>query len=503
MSKLARSLSINVQRLQARHRHLLALAGVLLIALFLRTYHLSWYPPGLYPDEAMNGNNALEAIRTGEFKVFYPENNGREGLFINIQALFLLAFSLREPWVLRLPSPIFGTLTVLGVYLLTRELFGKKVALLAAFLLATSFWHLIFSRIGFRAITAPFYGAWGLWLLVVALRVKKYSRSLLLSLSAGLVLGLGFHSYIAFRVLPVLAVLLFLRAWLSRRREPEPDRRWPALAGVFLLGLIVSAAPLLIHFARVPQDFFSRTAQLSLAASEHPWHDLLDNTVKTAKMFHFKGDENWRHNFSGRPELPRLVGLFFLVGLALAVWRLREKTPGYWLCLAWLAVAAAPVIVANGSVPHALRAILMIPPVFMLSACGGIFLYEKVRERLQRRTALRWWQVCAAVLLCSLLIQVYQLYFHRWGPDRITRYSFDEKYVNLGRRLLARPPEVKKYVLVCAPGVDVRGFPTATQTVMFITDTFLPEQQREKNIYYVKQEETAKIPVDAELFMID
>src|SRR3989338_6337276 len=44
-------------------------------------------PPGLYPDEAMDGNNALSALHTGDFKVFYPPNNGVEGLYANIEAM--------------------------------------------------------------------------------------------------------------------------------------------------------------------------------------------------------------------------------------------------------------------------------------------------------------------------------------------------------------------------------------------------------------------------------
>src|SRR3989344_9535654 len=84
---------------------------VIIIAAFFRLYNIMQVPPGLYPDEAMNGNNALEALSsTGHFKVFYPENNGREGLFINIQALSIKLFG-NEPWALRVVSAIFGILT--------------------------------------------------------------------------------------------------------------------------------------------------------------------------------------------------------------------------------------------------------------------------------------------------------------------------------------------------------------------------------------------------------
>src|SRR3989338_5795916 len=80
----------------------IALLFVLLLGAIFRFMLISNLPPGLYPDEAMNGNNALEALRNTNFsaedgpslgwKIFYPENNGREGLFINIQALSIYTF---------------------------------------------------------------------------------------------------------------------------------------------------------------------------------------------------------------------------------------------------------------------------------------------------------------------------------------------------------------------------------------------------------------------------
>ena len=103
-----------------QNKTLLLFIGVLIIGAFFRFYLIQEIPPGLYPDEAMNGNNAVEALSTGAFKVFYPENNGREGLFINMQAVAIRALG-TEPWVLRLVSANFGTLTIAGLWLLARE----------------------------------------------------------------------------------------------------------------------------------------------------------------------------------------------------------------------------------------------------------------------------------------------------------------------------------------------------------------------------------------------
>ena len=55
------------------------LAAILTIAASLRFYGLEAAPPGLYIDEAADGANAVQAWESGDFRVFYPEDNGREG----------------------------------------------------------------------------------------------------------------------------------------------------------------------------------------------------------------------------------------------------------------------------------------------------------------------------------------------------------------------------------------------------------------------------------------
>jgi len=51
--------------------------------------------------------------------------------------------------------------------------YGEKIGLLSAFFLATSFWHINFSRIGFRAIMAPFFLIWAVYFLI-----KSFNKSL-------------------------------------------------------------------------------------------------------------------------------------------------------------------------------------------------------------------------------------------------------------------------------------------------------------------------------------
>ncbi|MEK7451258.1 MAG: glycosyltransferase family 39 protein, partial [Patescibacteria group bacterium] len=288
----------------------------------------------------MNGNNALEVLATGEYKVFYPENNGREGLFINIQALSVYIFG-NEPWALRGVSALFGILTVLGLYFLTKELFSceiikiyegtkVKIALLSSFFLATSFWHILFSRIGFRAIMAPFFLTWGIYFLLLALRQIKEQKTpkfyILNSIFSGIFFGLGFHSYIAYRATPILILIIVALCWLQNKNW-QIRKKILLSTCYFLLAVFVVAAPLGLYFLNNPQDFMGRTTQVSVFSSPSPLKDLSVNILKTAGMFNFSGDYNWRHNYAGKPLLFWPVGILFLIGilLGLRMFFFREK----------------------------------------------------------------------------------------------------------------------------------------------------------------------------------
>ncbi|MEK7657862.1 MAG: glycosyltransferase family 39 protein [Patescibacteria group bacterium] len=484
----------------------LLLTIIIIIASFLRLYNIAELPPGLYPDEAMNGNNALEALSPdGHFKWFYPENNGREGLFINIQALSIYIFG-NEPWALRGVSAIFGILTVLSIYLLTKELFSYeitklyentkiKIALLSSFFLAVSFWHINFSRIGFRAIMAPFFITFALYFLFRALN-KNYSLGS--GMLAGLFFGLGFHSYIAFRGLPILILIIFAIDWFK-----NPSRR-KSLVKIFIWAaaiFLIAFAPLSYYFIENPKDFMGRTAQVSIFSSPAPLKDLTLNIIKTAGMFNFSGDYNWRHNYASKPELLLPVGILFLTGIILGIIKFFTNNSNekklFGILFAWLSAAALPVVVSNEGLPHALRAILMAPAIFILAGFGGVWIYNLIKNLAiinDSKIKLIILNVSAAIFLTFLIFEAYHTYFIKWGKGEHTAGAFNQNYVDIGRELNALPKELPKYVVVETGGVLVRGIPMPAQTVMFITDTFTPEKQKEKNIYYVLPEQKNQIP---------
>lgn len=478
-----------------RKQVFILLITIVALASFFRLWNLTSTPPALYSDEAINGNNALEASETGEYKTFYPENNGREGLYINIMAFFLKVFG-NESWALRLPSVIFGILTVLGLFLLTKELFKKEsVALFASFFLAASFWHINFSRIGFRAIMAPAFLVWSVWLLWKTLENEAPRFTWKLGLKtgiAGILFGLGFHSYIAYRVAPLLLIIPFI-IFLKKKKAK--------LFLLFLLGAVLAALPLVIYFQDNPQDIFGRTSQVSVFASQGPILNLIKNAFITIQMFVFVGDFNWRHNFAGSPQLWFPVTLLFVAGLIISVKRIFSKQASfraaYLFLLLWFIFMLLPVFISNEGIPHSLRAIIVAPVVMIFAALG----LETLLKRIRNKKAI---PIIIIVLVLTISIQVYDKYFIKWANHPKVAESFNQDLTDIANKLNNLPQNTPKYIIIRgADRFDFRGSHMSSQPIMFITKTFLPKWQEEKNFFYVPESQANNIPKNAEVVWIN
>ena len=285
---------------------------ILVIAAFFRLWQLDSIPAGIYPDVAINGNDALDSLKTGDFKVFYPENNGREGLFIWMVALSFAIFGV-SIWSIKIVAAIVGILTVLGLYLLTREIFNKNVALISSFFLAVSFWHINFSRIGFRAILLPFILVFAFYFLFRGFRTQKLYNFII----SGFFFGLGFYTYIPYRFIILLLPLILICWWFIYQKQNL--RKIFMLNTLYLILAIIVALPIGIYFLQNPQDFIGRAAPISIFSTENPIKEFGKSLILHLGMFNFYGDPNWRHNFAGSPMLFWPIGILFLIGFAFSL----------------------------------------------------------------------------------------------------------------------------------------------------------------------------------------
>ncbi|HEY0074623.1 MAG TPA: glycosyltransferase family 39 protein, partial [Abditibacteriaceae bacterium] len=146
----------------AKRQRIIEWGLLLLIVIFaaaLRLWNLSLVPFGFHGDEAVSGLEAQRIWRENGIGPYTGAALGQPTGPIYLVALSLRAFG-DSIFAVRLVSALSGTLAIVVLYGLARRHFCAQVALLAAFFLTITNWHLPFSRIGFPL---------GMWPLVVLL----------------------------------------------------------------------------------------------------------------------------------------------------------------------------------------------------------------------------------------------------------------------------------------------------------------------------------------------
>ena len=470
--------------MSSSHKHIQQLLGVaclvsiLLIGFFLRTYNIENVPAGIYPDEAVNATDALHALETNHFKLFYENNQGREGLFINLQALALKVFGI-SIFALKFWSMIFGTLTILGIYLLAKEIWKKQyIAFISAYLTAVSFWAINFSRIGFRAIMVPFLLSFSFYFFFRGLRTKSFISFTL----SGFIFALGLHTYTAFRLAPLILIIFLSGLILSNKNFLKIY--WKH-ALMFIFAAFVVAAPMFFDFYQHSNHFNSRAASISIFSPEINHGDFWGTFAKTLGLslikYNFVGDQNWRHNYPPYPILDPLSGLAFLVGflyliprtIKLLIRRFRDQDRNKelainFLFIGWFFTMLMPEFLTDEGLPHALRAIGTIPVVFLIATIPFLWIGERLRSAQPGMKTIIISFLAFILIGVGIFNSVKYHIFYANNPKQ--HEAFNENYKNMAEYLLALPAQEKKYVYVSSGDIlPENNLPIAVQPIAFLT----------------------------------
>lgn len=480
---------------------------IVLAAFFIRTHNLSSIPPGVYPDEAVNGADAISAIESQNYKLFYVNNNGREGLFMNLIAIGFQLFGISVV-TLKMWSVLAGTLTVLGMILLGEELLqSRRAGIVAGFLTATSFWAINFSRISFRAILLPFVLVFTIYFLVRGIQKNKIFDYIL----AGVFFGLGVHTYIAFRIAPIILIVLLAAFLISRKRFLATH--WKPISA-FILATFLVALPMLADFYANPDHFSARTSEVSVFNPVVNQGNLLKavgiSFGMTMGEFNFYGDHNWRHNLPTQPELFPVVGIFFLAGLFYFIYEFffllyrrivrgqrSERFIPVSLLLAWFFAMIIPAVMTFEGLPHALRSIGAMPVAILLAvfAIEATFKWtEKNRETAYKKAA---YGILILAILASGIISL-KYYFIDWGQSQDVRGAFNQNFMNMANYINALPKNTPKYIVDNGPGKPMEdGLQTSAEVIRVFT------YGKTANLSYIKPDfDTNEIKIPSKIFLM-
>ncbi len=96
-------------------------------------------------------------------------------------------------------------------------------------------------------------------------------------------------------------------------------------------------------------------------------------------MFTVKGDVNGRHNYPNKPALNPIMSVFFIAGLALVLWNIKDKMNQLFVLYFLLSVIPT-LLTYPWENPNMLRTITTIPSIIFFSVMvmyAGIHWFEK------------------------------------------------------------------------------------------------------------------------------
>ena len=393
----------------------IALALILGLALFLRTFRLDDYPAGIDMDEAAQGWGGLMMARLhwnvfshlSEVKVVQP----------GITSWASLWFHFFSPS--RTHLFLFGSLLSLlafpGIYFTFRQLAGPRTALLTLFLLAVSRWHFTFGRSAHPAMDFLIYmfGSLSLWIY----GWKKGKRWIFLP--AGLLLATGLYSYQAYFAFPPLLLFWFLYE-MSDRKNPRP---WPvrplmpAFAAVFFAAMalgwpLLRFLPYMVQHGGFGPPAVKQTVLFHVDPNWEGLKGLAGHILQLALMYNRQGDAWVVHNLPLHRMLDDATGLLFALGLFLALTRFTERK--YFYALSGLAfmsffnfISADPTTASRlmGALPFAL----------FLAALSLDLILDRIEKAVPDR-GFPWSSLALALVLAFAALQNFYVYF--WEQAR-------------------------------------------------------------------------------------
>ena len=390
------------------------------IVVFFRVYNLNGVPSQPFSDHAEKILDVYD-VSQGQTHIFFPRNTGREAIQIYLTLVVSWIFGSGLSFIsLKIGTVIVGLVTLPYMYLLGKELGGKRLGLLAVFFMGIAYWPNVISRVGLRFPLYPLFVAPTLYYLIRGLRSRNRNDFVL----AGLFLGFGLHGYSPFRIVPIVVVIAIGLYLLHAQSKGNRKQALIWLTIVAIVSFIVFL-PLARYWADNPTAFSLRAIS-RISSTENPlpgpaWKILLSNTWNAFKMFNWNDGEIWVHSVTYRPALDVVSGALFILGIFLLLVRyIRQR---HWLDLFLLLsvpLLQLPSILSlafPAENPALNRAAGAAVPVFLIVAIALDGLLAGISNLMRRRSAVALSGLVILFLGGMSLFQNYDLVFRQYATQ--------------------------------------------------------------------------------------
>lgn len=428
------------------------------VSLSLRVILLNIFPIGIVHDELNYVMNAKSLFETGKNIPLTASSLfswGEKNWDVDIAELPSYIIS---PWVgpnnlnqfnARLPYVVASSFSVVFLYLIAKQILGKKIAIFAGLVMAFNPWSIHFGRNAFEVSFVSFFYLAGTYLIL-----KNRSWKIFWAYPFFLA---GFLSYLGAKLhfLPFIIILLAYKFFTTRAvKERKAYVAFGLLAFLTLLSYTLTLKFQPAGDRREELIFFSNDWASSQVNDERrqaipsPLANIFSNkatvTVKRVADYYIsgfgstplfsKGDvvsvySLWQHGQFYYIDLPLIIlGLVVLFSL---------KRSAFWMTVALVALGPTVSSVDLVSQTYPVRAFPMFPFLCLFSGIGLWFIKDKLRFG-----RIIFWPVVFIYLV--LIANFLYLYFYRYPVYSAERWFLSERIIARYVSLLESNPSVKK-----------------------------------------------------------
>jgi 4-amino-4-deoxy-L-arabinose transferase-like glycosyltransferase len=375
-----------MKQLLQKRRPYLYLFVIFIIYFCFAFYKLAEIPAEWFGDISNLHGYVLD-IQAGKWPVSYRQGVGPLyhyliTPFVNITSQQYVGY--------KILSVLSGGLSLLAFYLFVSELLHKRIAVLATVLYGTSFWFLVWARLGNLHAILPGVVCLCLWALCTYQK-KHQIRFLILSTVAA---WSGCFWYVGTIVLPVVFALI-----LFSFIKNIPKRHLIVILFISIFLGLAFRGCILVD----PNEFTSKgyIGEKVNGLFTTPGIALVRRFVlysgKAAAAYVWKGDQTFRVNVPGSPHIDMFSALFLLIGLGSLLVSSKNRL---WLGIP-LVLFTLPSISPSllpEQIPSMTRTFASSPFIFILIAIGFDWIYRQTDKK-----GKKWTFFCGGILVSIIV----------------------------------------------------------------------------------------------------
>ena len=422
----------------------LLISMVTVVAGALRLWRLGDIPYGLNPDEAQLGTDAHKIMDGHLIGVYTHAALGQPSghSYLTLPSIWLLGDS---AFALRLPLALVGLAAIPLLYMLVRVTVARTEAFFASALLATSYWHLLYSRVAHWSIS---YGTVLLAaLLCLALGMQLRRRGWFVA--SGVILGLGLYTYNIYPIAVVAFTLAVAIISVVRYRGAEWGWWRGSVLALFAAALIV-AMPMIVFVAR-PQSYywshFDNYANVSVTKSQEYRDASLggkleligDQAGTFLNAYTWQGTQDYIDASGERPALDWPTLVLLGAGVAMAARRWRDPMTIFAICC--LFVIPLPAVLQRGSITR--EPLGAAPYVMFFAALPMAAVWRAAR---QTRAP---WRLAAMVAIASIVGIISAItvrdYFSTWRRSELVQFAYHAEITSASEYISKLPDDTYVY----------------------------------------------------------